>query len=888
MALLLVVMLSLLAVWPVGAKEIYVDKDGVAGAGCNDRNAGTKNAPVCSCTAGTALLSSGDTLYLRGGTYQGGPPEYCYWYADPSSGYPPVIPSGQSWATATTIAAYPGERVVLQGGGFTLGWNVVPAESYLIFDRLHIENGYLTFNSTDHTEDDGTEHCFPGPRTTHHIRFQNGSLYQSVDFAGAYPESATPGIMIGGCGNHIEFLNNDLYNAGGGTAGQNCADPYGCYAAYVNFKASIFDGNRIYDNAGYGLHLFSSDHGPGSGHIIIEDNVVSNNVFWNNGFWDLRSEGNYGGGWAFICCSGPRNKVYNNIVFGNWSGIQIDYVCDECEIYNNTSYANEEYGIAISNSRGVQVKNNIAIYNKHDIGNFASATEVGNWTTSHGDPRFVNGVGKACFGHNCHFDNARSADFHLRGDSPVKNSLACLTGFSHALAHIPPLTTDFTNAGWANSPGLGRPQPSGGRCEPGAYEFQEGIQPACPPDCPPDERPTVAAIFVDSNGAAHGTTPSDSNSCQMAETISTPKATLASALACMTVPCKHLVLRGGTHAGFVDTGATALTGGPDWSCPTVMRNHAAEVPVVQLPVTHPGGVLTFRAPATDAYIEVRGLTLDGMSRADGDGILVNGSSNLRFKNLTIRNNHYSNVTLINSSDIEILTSTLTNALGWASVVLYGTANTVLVSGNTITSAAVGGVNLDPSAMSNSVTITKNTLTGVGTGIAIGPGTGAVVTNNLIREQSGDGIHIHRGAQRTKVYHNDTVSNAGTGILCDSGAGTTAGIDLKNNITVANTAAQLVAHCTLMSGGDQGNTTTGTLAALFTNAGAGDYSLKTSAPASPAIDAGVRLTAVTDDILGNARPFPAGGLPDAGAYESQSVPVAGPTMDMRLKVMGMFF
>jgi Right handed beta helix region len=873
MVLILVALLSLLFVAPVDARDVYVQT-----TGCNDNNPGTFNSPVCSCTAGTALLSNGDHLYLRGGYYQGGAPHYCYWYANTSAGYPPEIPSGSSWASATTIAAYPGETVTIEGGGFSLGSGVQPAERYIIFDGLHLENGFLTFESTDHTEDDGTEWCWPGPNTVHHIRFQNGSIYQTQNWTGG-------GIMIGGCGDHIELLNNDFYNAGGGTAGQNCSDPYGCYTAYINFKDSIIDGNRIYDNAGYGLHLFSSDLRPQPGHVTIRGNVVSNNAFWNNGFWDLRTEPDYyGGGWAMVCCSGPQNKVYNNLIFGNWSGIQIDYACDDCEVYNNTSFANEVHGISTYASARVQVWNNIAVYNGNtDINNESGATLVGNWRTTDGDPGFVNGIGKPCFGHSCHFENARSADFHLTGAPSIRNSVACLTGFNYPLPGAPGLNIDFKNPGWTNSPGLGRPQPSGGSCEPGAYEYQEGAPPTCPPNCPTDESPTVAAIYVDSNGAGHGTTPSDSYGCRTAETITTPKATIASAAECMSVPCKHMALRGGNHAGFLDTGTTPVTGGSSWSCPTVIRNHASEVAVVQLPATNPGGIVYFRAP-TDGYTEVRNLTLDGMSRADGDGILVNGSSNLRFKDLVIRNNHYSNVALINGSNIEVLTSTLTNAQGWASVVTYGTGNNILVSGNTITSTVVGGVNLDPSAVSDNVTITKNIMTGSGNGVDVGPGTGTVVKNNLIRALAGDGIHIGTGAQGTKVFHNDTVSNSGTGIICDSGA---TGVELKNNITIANIAAQFVVGCTLAAGGDQGNTKTGSLAAVFTNAGAGDYTLQLTPP-SPAIDSGVPLTSVTDDIVGNVRPFPAGGLPDAGAYEAQSIPVSTPTTGVSVQVMGMFF
>jgi len=373
-----VVLCVLLWALPVTAKIVYVDKYGVGGACSNDRgNPGTNPAsPVCTCGAGTSRLARGDTMYIRAGTYAWNSPDFCYWSAQgiPAYGVPPlIIPSGGgSWASATVIAAYPGEHVILNGGGAGLGY-ATPAESWIIFDRLHLADGKLDVTSPDSTP----PYC-ENPAPAHHIRFQNGSVYSTPGFSG--------GIMfLGGCGHHFEVLNNDLYNAGGGTAGHGCTDPYGCYTMYWSGNHSIFDGNRVFDNASYGFHIYAS------GLDNVSDNVVSNNIFYNNGFYDLRSLNNYGGGAAMVVGSGARNKVFNNLVFGNWAGIEIGYRCHNCEVYNNTVYSNEQHGIAIdTSSNHVIVRNNISYNNGRDISNSGPSTTLGpNWESANGDPQFV-------------------------------------------------------------------------------------------------------------------------------------------------------------------------------------------------------------------------------------------------------------------------------------------------------------------------------------------------------------------------------------------------------------------------------------------------------------------------------------------------------------------
>jgi Right handed beta helix region len=828
----------------VQATTYYVDQDSRGGS-CSNSNPGTITQPRCTVDAGVQLLHSGDTLYIRAARY-----------VDQSIGQygPTPVPNGSSWETATTIAAYPGEDAWF----YNTSISMINGNSYIIFDRLKLEWSSLYMDCS-----------------AHHIRFQNGIFTQvapggngnMVQGAGDY---AHDGSCTGA--HHLELLNNEMSNAGGGTNGDGCPDigssdplPW-CYAMYWSGHHSLFDGNVVHGIGQYGFHIY---HAFGTD---VTDNVVSNNVFYENGIASAQR--------GTLTCSviianGARNKAYNNLFFNGKCGLQVGNECNDCEAYNNTSYGHDSYGITVFGNTGVFFANNVSYNNGIDIDLGVSVSGSGNWTTANGAPGFV---------------NAPAGDFHLQSTSPLINSVACLNREG--------TTTDLKNVLWPNSPGLPRPQsptPAGSTpCEPGVYEFQQGTAPpACPAGCatgcpaacptvcattcPTDQTPTVSPVIVSTGG--HGDTPSDSNGCRTAETPATPKATIASALSCMTVASKKLWLRGGTHSGFVDTGTTPITGGPNWSAPTIIESYPGESAVLQLPATNTGGTLFFRA-VTDRYIKVQRLTADGMSRAAGaggaDGILIYADAQfLRFENLTVRNDRFHNVAIIGASDIDFLTNTFTNALDAENIrTFYGVQN-VLISGNTLSGSPAAGVLLDPTGDAQSVIVAKNTLSGTTVGVDVGTGTGTLLQNNVIQGESGNGIRIRTGASGTKVYHNDSVSNTGAGMVCDTGAN---GVDIANNIAVANTAGQLVNNCAALN---RGNVLTGTLAEIFTTVPV----LKDTAPFSPAINSGVDLPSVTDDQIGNARPFAARW--DAGAREAQSAPAPGPTTGVSIRVM-MFF
>jgi hypothetical protein len=118
------------------------------------------------------LKGGGDTLYIRGGTYDESLGDGA------SNNTNPPIPNGTSWTSAVKIAGYPGEKVMTTEG-ITMSSPASNADdptatSYIIFDNLHIGYG-----------------LFFGVRS--YIRFQNGEISLPPDNPGDINVVFNPG-----------------------------------------------------------------------------------------------------------------------------------------------------------------------------------------------------------------------------------------------------------------------------------------------------------------------------------------------------------------------------------------------------------------------------------------------------------------------------------------------------------------------------------------------------------------------------------------------------------------------------------------------------------------------------------------------------------------------
>jgi len=373
----------LLTVTTASAATYYASPSG-GGTTC------AHDAP-CSLAGGIAALRSGDTLYLRGGTYTD---SLSY-----TTGM--IIPNGGgSWDTATTVASAPGETARLRGGN--PGVLLLPeGASWLIFDRLIFDGSALSGLQ---------EVIFLNVTDIHHIRISNSEV-------GPGPHHA-----IAGAGAFLEFLNLSVHDVPS-------------YGWYFGGNHSLFKNNTVAKTGGYAFHIYESKA------TNVSNNTLDGNRITGCGYASLDWLGNYRPTHGLIISSGSNNVVQNNILSGNWGGIQVGDTCLNCKVYNNTVVGNTVgSGLQIGSGYGadnVEVINNISYQNAGgDLEDYNPAGKVLRANLIGTDPRFAD------------------ADFRLLAESPARN-----TGET-----LPSVPTDCEDA----------PRGQGGAYDMGAREYGDG------------------------------------------------------------------------------------------------------------------------------------------------------------------------------------------------------------------------------------------------------------------------------------------------------------------------------------------------------------------------------------------------------------------------------
>lgn len=393
------------------AATYYVATSGSDSYSCSQAQSSTTPKRTIGSGIGCLAAGAGDRLLIRGGTYAEN--------IGQSGVYPP---SGTSWTNAATIAGYAGETVVLTGAGSAQSILLATGSgrSYVIFDNLVLDARGKTGG------------MYLG-QDSHHIRFQNGEIKNGND-----------GMLVGGGASYVEVLHSKIHDAGEG----NCVGTQGigtCYGFYMTGHDNLFDGNQVYNNGGYGYHIYNS------GQSNVSNNIIRNNVLYGNGF----DPGINITAAAIILSSGSNNQAYNNVIYGNNNGIQLDYspAGANHKVYNNTIYGNTNFGIT-NGTDGAQIKNNI-IY-----GNGIAIQKVGTNTAYANNLCGGSGTGCDRVG-DPRFTNTSAHDFTLLQASPAVDAGATISA----------VTTDLS--------GVARPQ--GSAYDIGAYEYHAALTaPAAP------------------------------------------------------------------------------------------------------------------------------------------------------------------------------------------------------------------------------------------------------------------------------------------------------------------------------------------------------------------------------------------------------------------------
>jgi Right handed beta helix region len=373
----------------------------------SDTNPGTLLQPFGTLNHAVTALRPGDTLYIRGGTYH--------------EALLNNIPGGTSWSAPVTLTAYPGEAVTLRPSAAQAAPRVL---SFANRSRAYIEMANLVLDGANVTGDVVKITWSSGGGASHHIRLRgcevrNGPA-QGVNVQGDPTRGQNPD------GN--EFLGCKVYGNGGSSALN--------HGFYLTSSYNLIDGCDVYANAGYGVQIY---HSTAHDARWCSNNTVRNSAIHGNG-----TSGTSTG--AVVVANGDHNLVYNNLVYGNPGGIQVDYGASDTGVYNNTCVGNAGsytlgFGVAVGANGGASntaVRNNILYRNgRGGIGDEGTGTVADHNTANTTDPLFV---------------NAAANDYRLRAGSPAID----------AGVTLPEVTTDF---------GRSR-RPQGKAYDIGAYEYR--------------------------------------------------------------------------------------------------------------------------------------------------------------------------------------------------------------------------------------------------------------------------------------------------------------------------------------------------------------------------------------------------------------------------------
>lgn len=379
--------LLLLFVASEGSAATYYAQSGGANNSCS---AATNQAtPRNSLTNGLACLSGGDTLMLRGGTYN----EVVQANA---------LPSG-SPGNHTILRNFPGEHPILRpdhGANDNPAILLIWGPDYITVDGINLDldlvnewwcGGGLCLNDPNQTccANYGIE-----LRESHDIIAQNMEIRNA-------PTRTTinnwvtygVGMMANEDTSNVIFQDNyihDLCHEGEPEHGQG-------YGFYFKGTDNIARRNRIDRVAGHGFHIYNQN--LVNINMLVYDNVISTI------------------GLSGILFGGSLNGlVYNNTIYDvsyhfsdpfYMAGIVVGYGGDGSRIINNTVYASAAGVVTVRQGEqtNVTIRNNLGYQNGANIITAGPGDTVAdNFLT--GNPLFV---------------NAGAADFHLSAGSQAIN-----------------------------------------------------------------------------------------------------------------------------------------------------------------------------------------------------------------------------------------------------------------------------------------------------------------------------------------------------------------------------------------------------------------------------------------------------------------------------------
>jgi hypothetical protein len=386
----------------------------------------------------------------------------------------------------------------------------------------------------------------------------------------------------------------------------------------------------------------------------------------------------------------------------------------------------------------------------------------------------------------------------------------------------------------------------------------------------------IGAMTAEASTYYVATTGNDGYACTTAQTVSTPKRTVKSGVACLK-PGDKLYIRAGTYTEQIDLITPNKTG--------TAGNYItiAGYPGEKVTLRYPEGSNQYgviKATGSRGWLIFDNLILDGSLTGNRTGWTIGyGNHDFILRNLEIKNFRWVGLFVYGANNVQIIKCKIHHQISvdagrWYGIYYHHGANG-LIEGNEIYNNPGGGIHAYPGAISNLIIrgnriYNNNTMsTSTVGGIIVSNSssnesiTGVQIYNNVVYKNSiyggtSGGIQIINGSNGTKVWNNTVYGNKGWGIVVHYVTVRPTNTVVQNNIAFANTAGQIY-------NGGTGSILNANLITdpRFVNPSAADFNLQTS---SAAINSGLILSTVKTDIRGHFRPK--GSSHDIGAYEVQ--------------------
>lgn len=366
-----------------GAEIFFVTKSG------NDSNtcvqAKTQGTAKLTIAAGLACMGGGDTLRIGDGTY-----------------------TETISLSAGSLSGTSGARTSIQAltiNGTTPGVILAPASGTVVVSVA--DTSYISFKGID-------------------VNAANVTV-AGVRFSGTSSNDLLEDSHVRAAGAAILGV---YVNASSNTVRRVKVHDIGSTNTHIGIRlqgnSNVVEDCETYSVAGHAIQVYS-DSGTSTSNVVRRNKTRSSTISRGGIAIDADSPG-----------ATASNQVYNNLVYGNATGLLLFGAGSGNKIWNNTIYNNSSYGVQINAAQSAaEIRNNIVFSNGTGIQDGGVNTTQSNNITS--DPMFTNAAG---------------GDFTLTSGSIARDTGTTISAFS----------TDYLQV----------TRPVGSAWDVGAYEFVSG------------------------------------------------------------------------------------------------------------------------------------------------------------------------------------------------------------------------------------------------------------------------------------------------------------------------------------------------------------------------------------------------------------------------------